>query len=188
MIQEKMKLAVLFGIRGVGKSYLVDSLVRSYPNLFYRVKQVTTRARRPNESIDEYNWLTMKQYELFRDRLFAKTKVANNYYGTQIESIDYKHPEKIGFVIVDNNGLKDFSELDLNRFFIVKIGIRTFNQWTRERNTDPEKLEGNMKAYNDVDVLIEGKEDEFISPAKLIISVNEYCESRYGEKFVILKE
>lgn len=187
-MDNRIKLLVLFGIRGVGKSYLVNSLVKNYPEYFYKVKQVTTRPRRENEAFEEYIWLNKDEYEAYKDQYFAKTEVMGNYYGTVLSYIHPDDQKKIGLIIVDCNGLRDFGALDITKYNILKVGLDTTNQYTVERNTDEKKLEDNMKAFSEVDFIIKTEPNKFITPSKFVNSIIQYCIEHGMEQFITPKK
>ena len=78
------RLFVLSGPSGVGKSTVVQEVMRRHPNLRFSVS-VTTREKRPNEVDGEnYYFVTREQFQQMLDRgeLLEHAEYVGNCYGT----------------------------------------------------------------------------------------------------------
>lgn len=78
------RLFVLSGPSGVGKSTVVQEVMRRHPNLRFSVS-VTTREKRPNEVDGEnYYFVTREQFQQMLDRgeLLEHAEYVDNCYGT----------------------------------------------------------------------------------------------------------
>jgi len=106
---------ILYGPSGCGKSYLCDSLIKNYPNFFFKNRQVTTRPRRENEDDNQYLFVNKTEYELLKPVLVGKTNFNGNSYGSFYEPSQFitrdennKPLLRINIIILNFEGLLDF--------------------------------------------------------------------------------
>ena len=118
---EKRKLAtkilVIAGPSGCGKSYITDRLLEEYPNIFEKLRQVTTREKREGEG-DQYDYLSEEEYNDIKDDLIARTKIGDNWYGTRLTGINNS---KIKIIIANKMGIEDLERIA--GLSIVYLGI-----------------------------------------------------------------
>lgn len=114
-----LKLLVLGGISGSGKTYLRDELLKHFPEKYYKVKQVTTRPMRKDEDPNNYRFISKREYSNIEKYLIGKTEIKGNFYGS---ILDYTE-ERIGIIILDEKGIKDFrnafKEVNQKVFYLV---------------------------------------------------------------------
>lgn len=107
----------LCGVSGTGKNTLADGLVEEFPELFYQLRQYTTRDRRPGEG-DTYEFVDFDQFEAVSGRLVGRTEFHRNFYGTLYE----EHYNKINVTILNTQGLRDFLNSDITGS-VLAIGL-----------------------------------------------------------------
>lgn len=81
---------VLFGGRsGCGKTTLVNALVSTYPGDYARVRAFTSRARRPSDGEDEYEFVTRDTMHAKHQRgeLLSLDEAYGEYYGMGYKAI-----------------------------------------------------------------------------------------------------
>ena len=101
------KILVIAGPSGCGKSYITDKLLKEYPTIFQKMRQVTTRAKREGEG-DQYDFLSLEEYNEIKDDLIARTKIGDDWYGTRLSGINNS---KIKIIIANKMGIEDLNRV-----------------------------------------------------------------------------
>jgi guanylate kinase len=108
----KIKKFIICAPSGAGKTTIVDNAIRECKYHLYKYLTTTTRAKRPEENGDEYNFISL---EAFRDSIghgefIEWANVYDNLYGllgTQVTKHFYQNT--IG--ILDVQGAKSFKKI-----------------------------------------------------------------------------
>jgi hypothetical protein len=104
---------------GTGKTYLMNNLVASNPFAFRILRQVTTRAQRPNEG-DTYDFITKEEYDSIERDLVCRVHFNNHFYGTKVPD---HLGGKIGVVIASEGGLIDLINASHKYSLLIKVGL-----------------------------------------------------------------
>jgi hypothetical protein len=91
------------GVSGTGKSYLVEALVKAFPDTFFIMQQYTTRDKR-NDQDNGYVFIDDAKYAEIKPNLIARTTFNGKHYGTEW----IPQEGKIGLVIANTEGMLDF--------------------------------------------------------------------------------
>lgn len=146
---EGEKYLIIAGCSGTGKNELMKKLINQYPEIFFKINQATTRDIRDDEAGDTYMWLdSVRDYKKIEHLLIGRTEINGNYYG----SIPVVDDEKIGIIILNEMGLKDFVSSFQN-----DTGVKYF-------------ILGLDKDYNDLPVKREGRDKDFIEKEKAVLN------------------
>jgi len=84
------KLIVISGPSGVGKSTVINQVMKQYPNLKFSVS-ATTRPQRPTEVHGvNYYFMNREMFEqmILEEKLLEYTEYVGNYYGTPEQPVD----------------------------------------------------------------------------------------------------
>lgn len=111
----------IIGPSGVGKTTLMQNLIKDFPSMFFKVNQATTREIRDEERGDDYIWLDSKRdYGKLQHLLVARTEVRGNLYG----SIPESREGMIGVIILNEKGLLDLTtqpHLSRQNYYIIGL-------------------------------------------------------------------
>lgn len=146
-------LFILSGPSGVGKSTLIDRLLRDKEWPLRLSVSVTTRHQRPQEMEGvHYHFWTREQFEdgLLKDAFLEWANVYGNYYGTLKSEVEPHRQEGVGVLLdIDTQGWEQVKRLcaEAVSIFIRTSSLETFARRLRERGTETEaaiqkRLEG----------------------------------------------
>lgn len=144
-----ISILILVGASGCGKTYM-EKMLTDYSSkedskyCFIKLKQVTTRERREDESIDAYEWVTKEEYDLlqYNNLLVACTCITRDckkdYYGTLCSiSRDIKKSE---FPFLSSNIEKIKDNGTIYTVVANKLGIENLSNWINFINNHSSKI------------------------------------------------
>jgi guanylate kinase len=109
-------LIVVSGPSGVGKTTVVEQLIRGSGLRLRRAVTATTRGKRPNETDSDYHFWTVERFEQERDagHLLEWARVfGRDYYGTPKSEVDPYRTDGVGVILViDVQGAARVRELE----------------------------------------------------------------------------
>ena len=138
------KPIIVLGPSGVGKSTLINALVKKYPSAFGFSVSYTTRSPRPGE-VDgvNYNFVTKDKFKqmILQDDFIEWAEVHTNMYGTaksQIRQIQAQ--QKIPLLDIDVQGTENFLKAfpETNTLFIFPPSKESIEKRLRGRGTETE--------------------------------------------------
>lgn len=103
------RFIIMIGPSCSGKSSIIRKLMEMKPGMFAIPKSVTTRARRPGESDDEYQFVTEAEFQKLLDNgeLLESAEYCGNYYGLSRKSVqDVQAQGKIPVRAMEINGVR----------------------------------------------------------------------------------
>jgi guanylate kinase len=131
-------IILLSATSGTGKDSIVNYLLSSHPDDYYRIISHTTRDLRPNNGVieqdgNEYHFIDFEQAERLLDaKAYVEANVYNNnVYGTTIAEFQKAHDQgKTAITEVEVNGSDDFVRLipSVKTIFIIPP---SFEEWQR---------------------------------------------------------
>jgi guanylate kinase len=146
-------IVLLSATSGTGKDSIVNYLLSTYPDDYYRVISHTTRAPRANNGVmeqdgNEYHFIDFGQAEHMLDaRAYVEANVYNNnVYGTTIaEFLKARDQAKVAITEVEVNGSDDIIRLipSVKTIFIVPP---SFEEWQRRLMN---RYGGNKEQYSE---------------------------------------
>jgi hypothetical protein len=156
-----MRFLVLAAPSGTGKTYLLETLINKYDNLFYKVPQVTTRDKREDEKEDTYIFLNKEEYDEIENDLIGKTVINGKYYG----SLPNKNDHRIGIIILNEAGFIDFKKSIRFKSDYLSIGLYKPIEYipVKREGRDEEYLKQEQKVLNMCDIVFNLK-DDFVNP------------------------
>jgi len=119
-IESKTKILVIGGLSGSGKTFLKNSLIKKYPNIFSDILQFTTREMRIEEK-DQPNYIhcNAEQFKKIKGILVGKTYFHNNWYGSYINFTDTNF---INIIILNSEGLIDLKDtIKYNKNYCIRV-------------------------------------------------------------------
>lgn len=157
---------VIAGPSGVGKDFLINSLITEHPDKFYKVDQVTTRKKR-DASDNGYIFLSMEDYEKLRHTLIGRTEVNGNWYGSIFPRPELK--DKFGIIILNYDGYIDFLNFlkmddNMNDIFHISIALDKMPEHIQVKRED-----------RDNNFLDKEREVSFLSDHVIELSEGEYA-------------
>lgn len=130
------KLFIVSSVSGAGKTTLVDNALSIYD--LYKLKTCTTRAVRPEESGNEYYFLSKYEYDsyLSENAFFENAEVYGNYYGLLHSELD-KCKIKNCIAILDVQGAETAYKLfpDAVTIFIEPPPLEVLKDRISKRDT-----------------------------------------------------
>jgi len=139
------KLFIVSSVSGAGKTTLVDNALSIYD--LYKLKTCTTRAIRPEETGNEYFFLSKYEYDFYLEKnaFFENAKVYGNYYGLLKSELD-KSNSKNCIAILDVQGAATAKKLypDAITIFIEPPSLDELEIRISSRNTSSDDMKLRM--------------------------------------------
>jgi len=110
VITNPLKVILLMGVSGSGKSYLASQLVNYKGDItFVLPTQVTTRPQREIEKSDDYLFINNEYYDKLNkeERLICRTEFNGYKYGTLINTL-VTGSNIWNVIVVNKKGMEDF--------------------------------------------------------------------------------
>lgn len=140
----EFKPIIVLGPSGVGKSTLIDALVKKYPSAFGFSVSYTTRQPRPGE-VDgvNYNFVSKDKFKqmILQDDFIEWAEVHTNMYGTAKSQIrQIQASKRIPLLDIDVQGTENFlkSFPETNTLFIFPPSKDSLEKRLRARGTETE--------------------------------------------------
>lgn len=134
----EVRIILLSATSGTGKDSIINYLLSTYPDEYYRVVSHTTREPRANNGVmekdgDDYHFINFEQSsKLLDDQAYVEANIYNgNVYGTTVsEFLNAKQQQKAAITEVEVNGSDDIIKLipTAKTIFIVPP---SFEEWQR---------------------------------------------------------
>jgi len=200
----KDSLIIIGGPSGSGKTVIVDKLCEEFPLEFEKLKQVTTRSMRENESQNNPYWfINDDQYDSIKDKLIFTTEREHGKYGT-IPTQPNQSTNSAKVVIADISALQKLTNKESSTYIqctaiYTKILIICIN-YDKDLEVNQYRMkgrEGRDNSFYDefvkyADFTLMNDHDKWITPSYLEIfikttfSINKYTH-KYSTDVVINK-
>ena len=157
----KRKLLVICGPSGSGKSHLEKNLIEEYPDIFYKLPQVTTRKPRPGE-VGTYTFINSSTFDYLSDKLIGKLGISKDTifkdkYGT---IPDFKD-DGIATIILAKEAILDLKQtIEKNEIFLNDNNVELF---IIGLDIDVDQLSPEVKTTR------EGRGEDFIEKEKEVL-------------------
>lgn len=118
-----LKLLVICGPSGGGKSTLEQNLIADYPATFNKLPQVSTREMRSNEKFgDPYVFVKTDTFNFLKDRLIGRIiqKETDNLFTHQYGTIPDINPRLVNTLILSADAIIDLKAQIANKKSIFK--------------------------------------------------------------------
>lgn len=111
-----MRVLVVAGASGSGKSTVVRHLLEQFPQVFSLSVSYTTRAPRESETRDkEYHFITREEFEekITNNEFLEYAEYAGHLYGTGIEVTAPTDTKKVLILEIEKKGVEKIKQLNL---------------------------------------------------------------------------
>lgn len=204
---DKYVIVVFCGVSGSGKSYIEEYLNTSFPNIFSKWKQVTTRAMRSNETQDkQYRFVSEMEYEGIKDSLVGRVghdggmkTLFTSKYGS-IPDFD-KTGGKVFTIILSEVGLTDLNicllkgirstsnpdrVMNNDNTLVIRIGLdvdyNDLNDDDKRIGRDISFIEEERNVLKGSDLIIKRSNGRYISPELIVYFLETYFKSYNNTK------
>lgn len=157
---DKVKILCISGPSGTGKTYLAYKLQEEFPEMFFKLSQVTTRDKRDGETQgDPYIFLDEDGYDDIKDDLICRV-MGDNKFGSQYGTVlEFKGNDVYHIVIASQEGIEDLlkEDPDGETFDITVIGIKnnSENFMLEREGRNPETVKAEMDVLEYADVIMD---------------------------------
>ena len=141
----KNRLFVISGSAGVGKTTLVEMLLKDVKNLVRSISY-TTRPKRDNEKNGvDYFFVTKEEFEnlLKNEKMLEHERIFDHYYGTSKEFVKKIFDENKSIILVIDvlGGLQIRKKLKNSKLIFIKPpSIKELRRRMEKRNTDKDSV------------------------------------------------
>lgn len=162
------KILAIGGVSGSGKTYLRDSLVKAFPDKYYKVEQATTRKIREGEDPNTYKFMSKEEFDKIKDSLFGKTEVNGNFYGSFLNMED--DDDRIGIIILNKSGIEDF-RIQIKENNLFKVLFLAID-----------------KPIDDIEFRREGRDENYLLKEKEIVQECDIVINLRDKRYVTIEE
>ncbi len=138
-------LTIISGPSGVGKSTVIEQVLRQRPDIYFSVSFTTREARDYEVDGVNYNFVSTAEFErMIRDgELLEYAIYSGNYYGTSAKLIDEKLRQGIDVLLdIEVVGSRIVREKcpDTPMIFVIAPSFEELSRRLHGRNTDSEEV------------------------------------------------
>lgn len=149
------KIILFIGPSGSGKTFLINELIKKYPQIFNVPVSTTSRLPRTNER-EGVDYYFRNQLYFATEGFLEQTYYAGNFYGLTCKEVMEKRKKGNLLAAVDINGLKQLQKL------IGKDNVISFFIWA-----PMETLRERMKGRGDTDKMIQQRMENILKEHEL---------------------
>lgn len=137
---------ILCGMSGSGKTTFENELLTEIKDVFFKLPQITTRDKRPEEE-SQYFYVKEDVYNLLKNVLIAKIDNPNSFHGTKYGTIPVFAKNKINTVIASVDAIHElFSQEIIDKcntkyiMMLFEIDIKDIRKEARRKDRDDDFL------------------------------------------------
>lgn len=143
MTEEQAELVVVSGPSGVGKTTIVDGVLKEHDRLVLS-RSATTREPRSEDETEQYVFLSEDEFQerIETDAFLEWAEIFGDYYGTLKETIrEIQEQNQIPVLEIDPQGARQIRETDFfhRSIFIEPPSFDTLKKRLRNRGSNTEE-------------------------------------------------